>query len=185
MATTTPLPAASPSALITIGAPCGLHIIFCGGDIGEARIGCGRNIVVAADVLGETLGAFQPRRRLARPECLDPGGFQLVDHAGAERAFRADHDKVHLVGAAEGDQRRVIADVQIDDLGFLRDAGIAGRAIEPLHQRARRHLPGQRMFAPAGAEKEDVHLRPHSSCPGSTRASILMQKDGLPGQARQ
>ncbi len=38
-------------------------------------------------------------------------------------------------------------------------AGIAGRAIEQSHQRARRHLPGQRVFAPARSEQEDIHRR--------------------------
>jgi hypothetical protein len=40
----------------------------------------------------------------------------------------------------------------------LRDAGIAGGAEQPIDQRARRHLPGERMLTPAGAEKKNVHI---------------------------
>ena len=72
-------------------------------------------------------------------------------------AFRADHDEIDLVGLAERDHRRVVGDVERHAFGLLRDAGIARRAIEPVGQRARRDLPGQRVLASAGAEEEDVH----------------------------
>ncbi len=51
----------------------------------------------------------------------------------------------------------MIARIERHTFGVLRDAGIAGCAIELLHQRACRHFPGQRMFAAAGAEQEDIH----------------------------
>src|SRR5439155_19621990 len=55
--------------------------------------------------------------------------------------------------------RRVVRDVEGDALRLARDAGVAGRAEQPVGQRARRDLPGERVLAPARAEKEDVHAR--------------------------
>ena len=58
---------------------------------------------------------------------------------------------------AKSDHRRVVGDVERHAFGLLRDAGIAGRAIELVGERAGRHFPGQRVLASAGAENEDVH----------------------------
>ena len=88
-ATTTPLPAASPSALTTMGAPCAAHIGLGRGGIGEAPVGGGRNAVRPAEVLGEALRAFEPRRRPGRAEGLDAGGLEIIDDAGAQAAPRA------------------------------------------------------------------------------------------------
>ena len=49
------------------------------------------------------------------------------------------------------------AGIERDQFGVAGDAGIAGRAVEPLDQRARGDLPGQRVLAAAGADKKDVH----------------------------
>src|SRR5262249_48859306 len=51
-----------------------------------------------------------------------------------------------MVGYIEGDKLR---------LG--RDAGVAGCAPQALGERACRHLPGERVLAPARAEKQDFH----------------------------
>ena len=63
---------------------------------GEALVGGGRDAVRLAQVLGEALGAFELRRRLARAERLDAGGGEIVDDAGAERRLRADHHEVDV-----------------------------------------------------------------------------------------
>ena len=65
------------------------HIGLGGRGGGEALIGGGRDVVRPAQVLGEALGAFELRRRLARPERLDAGGGEIVDDAGARAAPRA------------------------------------------------------------------------------------------------
>ena len=44
-----------------------------------------------------------------------------------------------------------------DAFGLLGDAGIARRAAEPCHQGGCGDLPGQRMFAAAGTDQENVH----------------------------
>ena len=57
---------------------------------------------------------------------------------------------------------RMVGQIKRHALGVLRDAGIAGRADEPFGERARRHLPGQRVLAAAGAQQQNVHA-PQSS----------------------
>jgi hypothetical protein len=52
----------------------------------------------------------------------------------------------------------VVGDIERDAFGFLRDAGIARRALELIGERARRHFPGQRMLASAGTENKNVHM---------------------------
>jgi hypothetical protein len=144
--------------LITIGAPFA-QIGFGRRQRVEAFIGGGRDAVVAAQVLGEALGAFEPRGILARAEGFDAGGFEIIDDAGAERGFRPDHDEIDGLVAAIRDHAGVVGDIKRHAGRFAGDAGIAGGAIELLGQRARRDLPGQRMFAAAGAKNEDVHAR--------------------------
>ena len=58
---------------------------------------------------------------------------------------------------AERDHRRVVGDIERHAFGFLRDAGIAGRAIELVVEGGAGDFPGQRVFASAGTENEDVH----------------------------
>ena len=81
-ATTTPLPAARPSALITIGAPCSRAVGFGRRDRVEALVGGGRDVVRAAQVLGEAFGPFKPGRCLCGSERLDAGAFKIIDEAG-------------------------------------------------------------------------------------------------------
>ena len=134
-------------------------------DRGEAFIGRGRDAVLPAQILGEALGAFEPGGGLARPEGLDACSFKIIDDAGAERRLRPDDDKVDMVGAAERDHGRMVGKIERHADRLARDAGIAGRAIERLGQRARRDLPGQRVFAAAGAKNEDIHMRMFIACP--------------------
>ena len=98
----------------------------------EALIGRGRDAIGAAQILGEALGAFEPRRGPRRPERLDAGGLQIIDDAGAERRLRPDHDQIDAASAAKCDHRPMIGDVERHAFGLLRDAGIARRAIEPV-----------------------------------------------------
>ena len=51
----------------------------------------------------------------------------------------------------------MVGDVERHAFRLARDAGVAGRADEAVDERACRHLPGQRMLAPAGAEEQNVH----------------------------
>ena len=157
MATTTPLPAASPSALIDDRRTLRPDIGFCGVRIAEAFITRGRNVVGLAEVLGEPFGALQLSRGPAWPERLDAGSGEIVDDAGDQRRFRTDHDEIDRVGPAEIDHCGMVGNVQRDAFGFPCDPGIAGRAPQFCDQRGSRDLPRQRVFAAAGPEQEDVH----------------------------
>ena len=97
----TPLPAASPSALITIGQLLRRHVSLGRGRIGEAGIGSCRNAGPRAEILGEALRAFELRRRLRRPEHLDALRFEIVGEACDQRRLRADDHKADLVLLAE------------------------------------------------------------------------------------
>ena len=120
-------------------------------------IGRGRNIVGAAQRLGEILRAFQPPRRFGRTERLEAGGIEIVDHTGRDRRIGADHDEIDRVAPAEIDHRRMIGDIDRHAFGILGDAGIAGRAPQFRHQRGRRDLPRESVFAAAGTEQKNVH----------------------------
>ena len=76
-ATTTPLPAASPSALTTTGrlGP-GRRLAAAASSRIKEPAGGGRNAVPGAERLGEGFGALEPRGRSARAEGLDPGRLE-------------------------------------------------------------------------------------------------------------
>ncbi len=133
------------------------HIVLGGLRLLEALVRGGRNVVGLAEVLGEALGAFKPGRPFVGAERFDAGGFQIVDDARHQRPLRPHHDEIDLVLLGEGDHRLVVAKIERDAFGDLRDAGIAGRADDPRRQRARRNGPGQRMLTAAGTEEKDVH----------------------------
>ena len=129
---------------------------------------------LGADRLGEAFGAFELRGGRARPERLDAGGGERVDEARDQRRFRPDHHEVDGVLAAERDHRVMVGGIERDAFGLPRDAGIARRAPQLCHQRRGRDLPGQRVFAPAGAEKKNVH----KSIPASRETACLGPRPG-------
>ncbi|MNI33698.1 hypothetical protein D3C73_876580 [compost metagenome] len=65
--------------------------------IGEAAVGSGRDIVAGADILGETLGAFELGCRGRWSKDDDVLGTQHVGDTGHQRSFRTDHDEVDTV----------------------------------------------------------------------------------------
>ena len=60
---------------------------------------------------------------------------------------------------AERDHGVGVGDVEHDVFGDLRRAGIAGRDKKPREQRAFCQRQRQRVFAAAGANKKNVHMR--------------------------
>ena len=108
---------------------------------------------------------------LVGPNALMPAASRSSTMPAHERRLRADHDEVDLVRLAERDHRRMVGDVERDAFGLARDAGIARRAIEPVGERACRHLPGQRVLAPAGAEEENVHAGASPSTAARSRGT--------------
>ncbi len=51
----------------------------------------------------------------------------------------------------------MVGNIERDAFGLLCDAGIARRTIKLVGERAAGDFPGQRVFAPAGTEDEDIH----------------------------
>ena len=136
------------------------YIGDCRGRGVEAGIGSGWNIVGLAQVLGKSLGAFEARGGPARSERLDSGGGEIIHNAGAERRLRSDHNEINLAGFGKCAHGGMIGGIERHQLAFLRNTGVARRAVEPLNQRASRNLPRQRVLAPARAENKDIHLVP-------------------------
>ena len=157
VAMVTPLPAASPSALTTIGSFCRGEIRLGAGGVREAAIGRGRNAELGAQILGESLRAFELRRRLLRPEALDSRRREIIYQTGDQRRFRPDDDEIDRVVRAEADDGSMVGDGERDALGDLRNSAVPGRTIELGQQRAGAQLPGERMLAAAGADEEYVH----------------------------
>ena len=111
----------------------------------------------AAQVLGESLRAFEPRRRPPRPEGFDAGGFEIVDDPRHQRPFGANHHEIDPLRLAKIGHRGMVGRIEPDQLGVPGDPGVPRGAIEPVDQRTIRELPGQRMLAPAGPEQKQVH----------------------------
>ena len=94
-AMTTPLPAASPSALTTSGralrgAPSAASKLA-RVNVAVAR---GRDPVAAQELLGEGLGALELRRRAARAEAAQAARREAIDDAGHERRLGPDDGEV-------------------------------------------------------------------------------------------
>ena len=94
IATVTPLPAASPSALITTGRPKSRRARPARRRaIGDADIAGGRDARARAQVLGEALRPLQLRGRLGRARTPDAVGAQSVGEPVDQRRLRPDHDQ--------------------------------------------------------------------------------------------
>ncbi|MDB5684839.1 MAG: hypothetical protein JWM75_2537, partial [Sphingomonas bacterium] len=74
-----------------------------------------------------------------------------------QRLFGADDDQVDIPVAHESEHRFAVPVIQFDEFGMRSDSRIAGGGIEPVETRRLRQLPGQRMFAAARPEQQDVH----------------------------
>ena len=143
--TKTPLPAASPSALITHGG-CATASASAVGNAGCAH-----------HVLGERLRALDSRRRGARAEDGDAVVTQGVGHAGDERRLRPDDDEIEVERAREVEQAVGVLRAHRMARAVARDAGIAGGAVQLGEARALRQLPGERVLASAGPHDEHLH----------------------------
>ena len=80
----------------------------------EASIGSSRYAGTRAEVLGEALGAFEPRSLARRTEDLDALGFEVVGEPGDERRLWPDDDEADVLFLAEARDRRMVRDVEGD-----------------------------------------------------------------------
>ena len=85
IATITPLPAARPSALITIGAPFSRTYSSAASTSVKHGVVRGRDAVAREEILGEGLAAFQLRGGRGRAEDAQARGAEAVDDAGHQR----------------------------------------------------------------------------------------------------
>ena len=96
---------------------------------------------------GPKVGMPPARRTSATPSASGASGPIITKSTSFSRA-KAEH----LVA---------VEDVERDAGRLLGDAGVAGRAPEPVAFRVLREGPGQRVLAAAAAEDEDVHGELH------------------------
>ena len=88
---------------------------------------------------------------------FDSSLCKRVGKARNEGRFGADDHQADLILDAEFNDGRVVAAIKREAFGNVRDSSVAGRAIQSVEKRAGRQSPGQRVFAPAGADEEDIH----------------------------
>ena len=143
--TNTPFPAASPSALTTHG----------GRATGSAAAA---GTPAAASTSFAKL--FEPSIRAAAavgPNVGDAGVAQLVRDARDERRLRSDHREVDLERAVPAEQPLAVVRPNRVARPERGDAGIPGRRVQLLEQRALAQLPGQRVLASPRADDQHPH----------------------------
>ena len=131
-----------------------------GGALGvNADVGSGRDIVLGAQILGETLRPFEHRRGGGRAEGRDPGAAQRIGNPGDKRCLGADNDQVDRLRLGQGDDGGWIAGVDRAALGPALDPGIAGRGDQQCAAWRLRKPPRQRIFTAPRPEQQDIHER--------------------------
>ena len=156
-ATTTPLPAARPSALKTTGRPKDL----------SARSASARVVTISASAVGIEYffmnvfeNAFEPSSSAASrfgPKARRPRCCELVHEAERERQLRPHDREVDLHRLGEVGQLDDVVDGDRDAGRELRDARVAGRAEDVRDARRLRELPDECVLAPARTDHEESH----------------------------
>ncbi len=127
--------------------------------IAEAAVSGGRDLRTHAELLGKGLRGFDCRGRSTRTEGRNPFGFERIDEPQDERRFRADHDEIDPLAAAEPDQPLDVGRADRDAFGFIGDPGIAGGAEQTIDQWRRRDRPGERVLATPRTHHQHPHQR--------------------------
>ena len=155
--TITPLPAASPSALIATGRPRSATAAMPASTsvtVSRARGGHARG---GHDLLGERLAALQARGGRRRAEGADAEGAQRVAEPGDQRGLGADDHQVGLIGRRQGGDAADVVDAQRDQLGVGGDARRCRR-------RSRSGVARASGRAPAPGRARDLRLRRPAPC---------------------
>ena len=119
--------------------------------------------VALQELLGEALAGFKLRGGAGGTEGAPAALRELVDHAEHQRQLGADHGQVGLDLIGQRHHRVQALHIDGEALGFLGDAGIAGRAIDLASPRRLGKLPDQRVLAAAAAKNENFHGPRHFS----------------------
>ena len=70
--------------------------------------------MAAQKILGESLGAFEARRRTRRPETTQAGSFKAIDDAGHERCLGSHDREIDALLARQALERRDIFGRDVD-----------------------------------------------------------------------
>ena len=130
-------------------------------EVGEGRVARGGDAVALHEVLGEGLGALQPRGRGRGAEARDAGRAAGVREAVHERLLRPDHDEADLLLLGEADDGLLVGVVERGVLNLRAAALRPAVARRDVHLRdALRVGEGgdDRVLAAAGADDEDADL---------------------------
>ena len=160
-AITTPLPAASPSALTTTGSGRVAMKDSAARRSVKRPYSRRRNAVARAQVLGERLGSFQPRRRGGGAESLDARFFEPVDESRDQRRLGTHDDEVDTLLPGEAEDAVDVLRRDGNASGVRRDSGVSWRTEKRFDQRRGGDRPAQRMLAPPAADHQHPH-RPRS-----------------------
>ena len=123
----------------------------------EAAIVGGGNVVGAAQILGEALGAFEPRRRPGWPEDENVLRREVVGDAGDQRLLRPNDDETHAVLAAKFGDRAMIGHIEVDQFAAPRDARIARRDEQLSEPRAAGQGIGDGVLASTRSDQKNIH----------------------------
>jgi len=154
-----PLARCKPIGLDDDGQGLSFQIRECRVSIAKAPIGGSRNVELRAQILGEALRALEARGCGIGSEIGNPGRIERIAEPADQRRLRTDHDEIHHIVTAEGNDGIMVGDVESDAFGLLGDAGISRRTVEFFKKRAGRHGPGQCVLAAARANQKNIHRR--------------------------
>jgi hypothetical protein len=158
MATTTPLPAARPSALIHDGGAQLVDVGVGSSRIGKGFVGCGRDAVALHEGLGEGLGAFQLGSRPGGTKDLQAVGAEFIDHAGCQRCLRANHGQPDLFLLRPFAQGHHVGDGQVFQLAASQGRAAIAWGNKHLRRLGRlRQFPRQGVFAATAADDKYLH----------------------------
>src|SRR5690606_10859627 len=133
------------------------------GGVGEGLVGGRRDAMALHEGLGEILGGFELRRRARRTEDLESARTEDVDDSLGQRRLGADDGEADLLALGERGEGQRVGNRDVARPGFARGAAVARRDDDLLDPGRARQAPGQRVFAPARADHEDLHAVSWSS----------------------
>ena len=122
----------------------------------EGGISGGFHAVFVHEVFGEALAAFELCCLLVWAKDGEALGLEGIDDAFNQKRFRADEGEADVVLFGEGQE---VADAGERDIAHplhVGSTGVAGGDVNMLDAGVLRKFPGQRVFAPACADDQDI-----------------------------
>ena len=126
----------------------------------------GRDAGRRHDLLGERLGALEPRGGRDRAEAADALGRQRVGEARDERRLRTDDDEVDPASRAARASAAGSSAGASSTRASRRMPAFPGRAQHLGRLRRAQERPDERVLAPARADDENPHTAPMKSSIG-------------------